>query len=187
MWQSERSEKLSLHHRRWVTWSPIIIYSYSYVMRFWSQIVAFYFLQFINVWISVMMVLFHNTECGNKGNTLKSWLLLSLLSLFSLRLHRFSLLGCHVMNERLKPEDSGGELINSLSGSNCIGLAYEAVTWWTNDSKNPKTRNRWTNSVQNLYVAHARLNESLPEMTRSSRVTLKIPSKWTNRSRPTHH
>ncbi len=32
------------------------------------------------------------------------------------------------MNERLKPEDSEGELINSLSGSNCIGLAYEAVT-----------------------------------------------------------
>ncbi len=27
----------------------IIIYSYYYVMRFWSQIVAFYFLQFINV------------------------------------------------------------------------------------------------------------------------------------------
>ncbi len=80
----------------------IIIYSYSYVMHFWSQIVAFYFLQFINVWISVM-VLFHNTECGNKGNKLKS---LSLLSLFSLRLHRFSLWGCHVMNERLKPEDS---------------------------------------------------------------------------------
>ncbi len=35
-------------------------------MRFWSQIEAFYFLQFINVWIYVMMVLFHNTECGNK-------------------------------------------------------------------------------------------------------------------------
>ncbi len=32
------------------------------------------------------------------------------------------------MNERLKPEDLGGELINSLSGSNCIGLAYEVVT-----------------------------------------------------------
>ncbi len=25
------------------------------------------------------------------------------------------------MNERLKPEDSGDELINSLSGSDCIG------------------------------------------------------------------
>ncbi len=86
-------------------------------MRFWSQIVAFYFLQFINVWISVMMVLFHNTECGNKGNKLKSWLELLLLSLFP---------------------------------SDCIGLAYGAVTWWTNDSKNPKIRNRWTNSVQNL-------------------------------------
>ncbi len=28
-----------------------MIYSYSYVMYFWSQIVAFYFLQFLNVWI----------------------------------------------------------------------------------------------------------------------------------------
>ncbi len=27
-----------------------------------------------------------------------------------------------MMNERLKPEDSGDELINSLSGSDCIGL-----------------------------------------------------------------
>ncbi len=52
------------------------------MMRFWPQIVAFYFLQFINVWISVMMVLFHNTEYGNKGNKLKSWLLL--LSIFPL-------------------------------------------------------------------------------------------------------
>ncbi len=32
------------------------------------------------------------------------------------------------MNERLKPEDSKSELINSLSGSDCIGLAYGAVT-----------------------------------------------------------
>ncbi len=46
------------------------------MMSFWSQIVAFYFLQFINVGISVMMVLLHNTECGNKSNKLKSWLLL---------------------------------------------------------------------------------------------------------------
>ncbi len=54
-------------------------------MRSWSQIVAFYFLQIINVLISVMMVLFHNTECGNKGNKLKSWLLLLLLlSIFPL-------------------------------------------------------------------------------------------------------
>ncbi len=52
-------------------------------MRFWSQIVAFYFLPFINVGISAMMVLFHNTECVNKGNKLKTWLLL-LLSLFPL-------------------------------------------------------------------------------------------------------
>ncbi len=33
-----------------------------------------------------------------------------------------------MMNERLKPEDSGDELINSLSGSDCIGLVYETVT-----------------------------------------------------------
>ncbi len=32
------------------------------------------------------------------------------------------------MNERLKPEDSLDELINSLSGSDCIGLSYGAVT-----------------------------------------------------------
>ncbi len=38
-----------------------------------------------------------------------------------------------------RTNDSIDELINSLSGTNCIGLAYEAVTWWTNDS-NPKTR-----------------------------------------------
>ncbi len=60
----------------------IIIISYSDMMRFWTQIVAFYFLQFINVWISVMMVIFHNTKCDNKGNEIKSWLLLLLLSLF---------------------------------------------------------------------------------------------------------
>ncbi len=73
-----------------------------------------------------MMVLFHNTECGNKVNELKRWLLLLLLlSLFRLSRHRFSLWGCHVMNERLeKPEDSIDELINSLSGSDCIGLAH---------------------------------------------------------------
>ncbi len=33
-----------------------------------------------------------------------------------------------MMNERLKPEDLIDELINSLSGSDCIGLAYETVT-----------------------------------------------------------
>ncbi len=76
-------------------------------MRFWSQIVAFYFLQFINVWISIMMVLFHNTECGNKGNKLKVGYYYY-YKVFSLRLplYRFSLWGCHMMNERLKPEDS---------------------------------------------------------------------------------
>ncbi len=46
-----------------------------------------------------MMVLFHNTECGNKDNKLKSWLLLSLFPLDCIGL-------AHVMNERLeKPED----------------------------------------------------------------------------------
>ncbi len=33
-----------------------------------------------------------------------------------------------MMNERLKPEDLIDELINSLSGSDCIGLVHEAVT-----------------------------------------------------------
>ncbi len=32
------------------------------------------------------------------------------------------------MNERLKPKDSIDELINSLSGSDCIGLVYGVVT-----------------------------------------------------------
>ncbi len=41
---------------------------------------------------------------------------------FRLILHWLSLRGCHVMNERLeKNEDSKSELINSLSGSYCIG------------------------------------------------------------------
>ncbi len=73
-------------------------------MRFWSQIVAFYFLQFINVWISVMMVLFHNTECGNKGNKTKELVIIIIIFIKSspLRLHRFSLRGCQVMNEPLK-------------------------------------------------------------------------------------
>ncbi len=102
----------------------IIIYSYSYVMRFWPQIVAFYFLQFINVWISVMMVLFHNTECGNQKviNERVGYYYYYYYYQFSfrLRLHWLSLCGCHVMNERLE---------------------------------NPKTRNRWTTGlipVQNL-------------------------------------
>ncbi len=40
------------------------------------------------------------------------------------KLTNFSIQCCHVTwqkNERLKPEDSGDELINSLSGSDCIG------------------------------------------------------------------
>ncbi len=32
-------------------------------------------------------------------------------------------------NERLKPEDSRDELINTLSSPDSIGLAYEAVMW----------------------------------------------------------
>ncbi len=58
---------------------------------------------------------------------------------FSLRPHKFSLWGCRVMNERLKPEESKGELINSLSGSYCIkltGLSRDEGT-----TQNPKTRN----------------------------------------------
>ncbi len=69
-----------------------------------------------------MMVFSHKTECGNKGNKLKELFIIIIIIIksFSLRLHRFSLWGGHVMNERLKPEDSRDELINSLSGSYCI-------------------------------------------------------------------
>ncbi len=63
-----------VHHVMWQYWiekwvynlpykrlhSYYYYYYYNYMMRFWSQIVAFYFLQFINVWISVIMALFHN-------------------------------------------------------------------------------------------------------------------------------
>ncbi len=51
------------------------------MMHFWSQIVAFYFLQCINVCISVMMVPFQNTERGNKANKQNNCLLLLLLLL----------------------------------------------------------------------------------------------------------
>ncbi len=87
-------------------------------------------IQNYNVIRKIVMVFFffHNTECGNKGNKLKGWLLLLLLNLLSLRLHRFSLWCCNVINERLKPEDSKGELINFLSSSDGIGHTYEAVT-----------------------------------------------------------
>ncbi len=48
---------------------------------------------------------------------------------FRLILHRFSLRGCHVMNEWLeKPEGSKGELINSLSGLYCISLLWTTNT-----------------------------------------------------------
>ncbi len=51
------------------------------------------------------MVIFHNTECGNKGNKLNSCFII--IKSFPLRPHRLSLRGCHVMNEQLeKPEDS---------------------------------------------------------------------------------
>ncbi len=72
-----------------------------------------------------------------KNKRLERWTQLS----FRLRLHWLSLWGFNVMNEQVKTKDSKGELINSLSGSDCIGLAYWAVTWWTNDS-NPKTCQR---------------------------------------------
>ncbi len=55
-----------------------------------------------------MMVLFHNTECGNKGNKLKSWLLLLLLSLFPSDCIG---LAYERLNERLKPEDSRDEIL----------------------------------------------------------------------------
>ncbi len=61
---------------------------------------SFLFLTVYKCVISVMLVLFYNTECGNKGNKLKSCLLLLLLlSLFSLRLNRLRVWGSHMMNE----------------------------------------------------------------------------------------
>ncbi len=52
-------------------------------MRFWSQIVAFYFLVYkcMNFCHDGY---FHNIECGNKDTKLKRCLLLLLLSIFSL-------------------------------------------------------------------------------------------------------
>ncbi len=62
---------------------------------------------------------------------------------FRLWLRGFSVWGCHVTNDRLKPEDSRDELINTLSGSDCRGLAYEAVTWRT--TTQTRRLKRWTN------------------------------------------
>lgn len=57
--------------RSFVTWrNSSIVYRnelISYAMHFWSQTVAFYFLQFLHLWISVMIVIFYNTECCVKG------------------------------------------------------------------------------------------------------------------------
>ncbi len=70
-----------------------------------------------------MVVLFQNTECGNKLKSLFIIIIIIIIiKYFSLRQHSIGLglaYGCHVMNERLKPEDSEGELINSLSSSYC--------------------------------------------------------------------
>ncbi len=85
-----------------------------------------------------MVVLFHNTECGNTDNKLKGWLfiiIIIIIKYFSLRLHRFSLWCYHVINERLKPEDSRDELINSLSGSYCISHVMNERLGKPGDSK----------------------------------------------------
>ncbi len=49
---------------------------------------------------------------------------------FWYRLH-YSLWSCHWMNESTRTRDSRGELISSVSGTDCI-IAYGAVTGWTN-------------------------------------------------------
>ncbi len=98
---------------------------------------------------------------------------------FWLILHRFNLWGCHVMNERLQPEDSKGELIHSLSGSYCIGLTYGAVTWWMNDSK-PWRLKRWTNPFSFWLILH-RFNYGLSLMTNDSNPkTCQIRGRWAN-------
>lgn len=59
---------------------------------------------------------------------------------------------------------------------------------WLEKNKDSKQVNYLTNSsIEPIGFAHARLNKSLPETTCSSRVTLKICSKWMNHSRTTHH
>ncbi len=82
-------------------------------MRFWSQIVAFYFL--VYKCMNFCHGYFHNIECGNKYTKLKRCLLLLLLLL----------------------------LLLSLFSLDCIGLAYGDVTWWsmlkTEDSKDELT------------------------------------------------
>ncbi len=140
-----------------------------------------------SVWMKRLTgkVLFHNTECGNKGNKLKSWLLL-LLSLFPSYCIGFSLWGCHVRNEQLKKPEGSKQVQDSR---------FVFVVTYTNYTE---YNQQWNVSncelipVQSLQdVLHARLNESFPEITRSSRVTLKMNdernSKWMNRSRTTYH
>ncbi len=107
-----------------------------------------------------MMVPFHNTECNNKGNKLKSWLLLLLLLIksFSLR-HRFNLWGCHVMNE--KPEDSKGELINSLSDSYCSSHVMNERL-----EKNEDSKGELINSLSGSFCISHVMNERLEKHLR---------------------
>ncbi len=88
---------------------------------------SFLFLTVYKCVISVMLVLFYNTECGNKGNKLKSCLLL-LLSLFSLRLNRLRVWGSHMMNEWLKPEDSKQVNNSSTEPIGWCACATEQIT-----------------------------------------------------------
>ncbi len=81
------------------------------------------------------MVLFHNAECGNKGNKLKSWLLFLSWSLFPLDCTGLAYLCPLSRDERLKPADSKGELINSLSGSYCINHVMNEWLRKPEDSK----------------------------------------------------
>ncbi len=51
------------------------------------------------------------------------------------------------MNERLKPEDLIDELINSLSGSDCIGLVYEDCHVMNERLKPEDSRDELINSL----------------------------------------
>ncbi len=68
------------------------------------------------------------------GSVLELVHLFWVFGIFELFVHHVTA-PCRMMNERLKPEDSRDELVNSLSGSHCIGLAYEAVNERTTQTR----------------------------------------------------
>ncbi len=59
-------------------------------------------------------------------------------------MHWLSLRGCRVINERLKPDDSKGELIYSLSGSYCISHVMNECTVAEKCKTNHDSENKTT-------------------------------------------